>query len=566
MIAGIVAGQGLTPQEFTVTIASGTVSSNLTSFPVMVRLSDMPARFWNNVKSNGGDVRATTTGDVTIPHDLSRFDYEAQDGVLWVRMTVSSASNTSFKITCGDPALEMLASNDANGREAVWQDYEAVYLLGEDSVDRSGNSARLRVLGDPDLFEQTAISGDINCHEGVAADGTYYYGFDDAAIRKFDSSWSLVTENTSLGTGAGNPGIDALGGGDVHGGKLYVAAAAGATQYLAVYSASDLSFIEAFDIQSFASGAADMFYNTEDDLLYTIRWGVGLGDRIIKISPTDGTSQGEILLNTSGGTLSEAQGIVKWRGAFWISDDAADEIYRVETDGTVTHTGLFGTTDPTSEGLCVSPGGDGLLWLTDSGTVEHVRTIKPLDLNLSGGGGVDIWADARLVADLALTGALGTSWTVGASFKPDDTVQRSFLGISATGGYSATANVHCYCDNVGGATIHLGVFDGSNSWFYTSPAQVPSTSVMQRMNLIYDGTTARHLYFNGGNKGTDNTITSRGSGVSHIVIGNPLENIAADAWRGQIGFVYARVGVLSDAWIAAEYANLNTPGTFYSVS
>jgi hypothetical protein len=47
--------------EFSVTIASGTVGEDLTAFPVMVDLQDMPAAFWSNVRSDGGNIRAYST-------------------------------------------------------------------------------------------------------------------------------------------------------------------------------------------------------------------------------------------------------------------------------------------------------------------------------------------------------------------------------------------------------------------------------------------------------------------------------------------------------------------------
>lgn len=50
-----------------ITIPSGTVSTDLTDYRIMLRLSDMPAEFWDYVKSDGGDIRIKTTGVINYP-------------------------------------------------------------------------------------------------------------------------------------------------------------------------------------------------------------------------------------------------------------------------------------------------------------------------------------------------------------------------------------------------------------------------------------------------------------------------------------------------------------------
>jgi hypothetical protein len=519
----------------------------------MVRLSEMPAGFWAHVKSDGGDIRVAEGFDL-IPMDLARFDYDAQDGVLFFRGSLLTASDNEFTIRYGNAALELFAYDDTFGRDAVWADYEAVYLLGETSHNRTGG-ASVRIVGDPDLFEELATSPDINGHEGVATDGTHYYVIDETAIRKYDLSWTLVTQNNSVASGTGNPGINVLNAGAYHDGKLWIPVGAGANRYLATYLASDLSFDAAINVTGLAhDGLSGLAYH--DGLLYGVKfatsssiWKVGL----------DGSAQGTIALSIP---LTSAQDITYWRGAFWIAlDGVPDETFRVELDGTVTSTGMFGSHGTTSAWEGLVGDGDVIRQLDDMGGTEVVRTYAPYDIDLGAGGGGNFWSDARVIGDLASSGVLTSVWTAGVSFAPSDDVQRTPMALAMTG-TSNTGNVQVTVDD--GNSV--GIWDTSNSWLYPSPTVDPATGTSHRINLIYNGTTARHVFYNGGNKATDNTITARGSAIAHLVMGSAFEGGQWESWRGTVGLAYCRIGVLSDDWIAAEYDNLNAPDTFSSLS
>jgi hypothetical protein len=128
------------PFSATIRVPSGTVASDLTNFPVMVRLSDMPARFWLSVQKNGGDIHVKTTGGTVIPHDLVRINCAKREGLLFFKASsLAAASNDDFLITCGDRSLSKLAASDGNGRNAVWSDYAVVWCFDE-MVDRTGTN------------------------------------------------------------------------------------------------------------------------------------------------------------------------------------------------------------------------------------------------------------------------------------------------------------------------------------------------------------------------------------------------------------------------------------------
>jgi hypothetical protein len=532
-----------------VTIPSGTVGSNLTSFPVMVRLSDMPAGFWTRVQENGGDLRAWASGGGSrLPLDVARFDYWDEDGVIFVKTSLTSGSDTVVEIHYGQGSLSALAYTDTNGRNNVWSDYETVALLGETAHNRTGKAATATITGDPDLFELLATSPDVNGHEGVCTDGTHYYVFDSAAIRKYDLTWSLVATQTSLGTG-----ITDLGGGTVYSGVLYVAAGDTGTgnNYLATYQASDLAHIQKFDVSAFADTMSDVCRNPNDGLFYGVLNSDG--SKLVAINGTTGAHGTDITLTS---TITTPNGVTFWHGAFWVASLGDDETYRVETDGTVTVSGVFGSPTGTFAWEGLDAYQDRIYQLEDTGTDEVVYTYSPYDITLGAGGGSSWTTDARIVFPLASSGALGTTWTIGVTIDHSDATARAALTLTETTGTTNRVTIAVE------AGTNLGVWDSSNVWLQFGSPLNPAAGTKYRINAAYDGTTARHLYLNGGSKATDSTITARGSTLSRMVVGNQQADAVLQPWRGELGFAYCRAGVLSDDWIAAEYSNLNAPGTF----
>lgn len=539
----------------TLTIPSDNIRASLTGFPVMVRLSDLPSGFWNNVKADGGDIRATDAVGVIIPHDLSRFDYASNDGVLWVRLDLDIATDVSFNITCGDSALSQLAVADSNGRNAVWADFESVFLLGESAVDRTGGGV-LEITLDPEFFEETATSPDINCHEGIDQDGAYYYGFDSNAIRKYDLSWSLVSTNSDPAGDTGISGVTDCGGGCVANGLIYlVVGDAGGTQnHIAVFNTSDLSYVESFNITTNGLTAADLCYRADTGLLYTIRYNNG--DTIRSFNPSDGSYQSAITLSQ---TLPTPQGITFWRGAFWVnSDDAgADEVYRVETDGSVTNSGLFGpAAKPTTmEGMAVSVDGEGILLLDDTGTPELVRTFKPYDF--AGGGGArfatqDEYCEADWLGSV-------TSFTMGVSIAPDDTTTDHALTYRASSSPVTNRLV-----TLGHGASGVFCWDSAGNGFLYSGVSAPTDGSATRCHVTYDSNYERKVYVSGVMATSDAGIAVLPTDLDILTIGRDDEN-SANYWRGKIGFAYLRSGVLPPEWLAAEQANLSSPSTFYVV-
>lgn len=132
-----------------VVIQSSQVPSDLTDFPILIDLSDLPTTgFWDTVANGGGDIRCfKSDGTTELAREVVSCDTSTDTGELWVKFsgTLSSSSNTTIQIHADGTSSEP-ASDATYGSEAVWSDYIAVWH-GEDANDSTGNSFNLSGSG-----------------------------------------------------------------------------------------------------------------------------------------------------------------------------------------------------------------------------------------------------------------------------------------------------------------------------------------------------------------------------------------------------------------------------------
>jgi hypothetical protein len=544
-------------------IPSGKVAANLTDFVVYVDLANLPDFFWQHVSDNGGDVRVKTSGESPLPTDLVWLDKATKTGALFFRSSLLSASENTFRIEFAT-GLTALDVHDTYGRNAVWQDYKCVTLLGVDPRDRSGHYT-IQVNGDPALFEIVAthtLSEDP--HQGVAWDGTHWYLFHTDAIYKYDSEFNLVSSNTAILTESGLSGVNHICDGTYHAGYLYTVletypSGPYANQHLLKISAADLSIVDITDISAQAHECSSVCYCDRDGYLYITDY---TSDAQIYKYTTGGEYIGTLSLSFSGSEL-EIQGIEWFNDAFWVTSDANDEVYRVEYDGTVITHGLFGTTVTAGylEGICRK--NDRLVVLEDPTSANsYLREWRPLQIAKSGGGGYDQASGTSQYLEIESITSL-TTFTLAAT---------AIFDLK-----EANRAVASYHHNASGVTNNrvtvgfsntnssVGVWDNNNSWLLPSPAVNPTAGVAYRLHAVYNGTTSRRIYVDGALQNTQAAISAIPSNLDHLLLGIEDDSIA-EQFDGKIGFAYLRESVLSDAWIAAEYANLNNPSSFYTLT
>lgn len=116
------------------TVLNGKVDADLTDFPVYVDLSDLPAGFHSNVKTDGSDIRITTSDGVTeCPREVVVYDSSGDTGELHFKApSLANASDTDFYLYYGNANASDNGSTNPFGRTNVWSNgYAGVYHLQE---------------------------------------------------------------------------------------------------------------------------------------------------------------------------------------------------------------------------------------------------------------------------------------------------------------------------------------------------------------------------------------------------------------------------------------------------
>lgn len=98
---------------------------------LQVDLSNMPAAFWSNVKSNGGDIRVTSSdGETELPFHVTNFDAVAETGTLYIG--TSGTLSASYYIYYGNGAASPNTETDTFGAENAFNNIELAYTLDAD--------------------------------------------------------------------------------------------------------------------------------------------------------------------------------------------------------------------------------------------------------------------------------------------------------------------------------------------------------------------------------------------------------------------------------------------------
>lgn len=123
-----------------ISIEGDEVGSTLTNFPVYVDLSTLPAGFHTNVKSDGSDIRVTSSdGETELAREVVAYDSGTDTGELhFLAPSISSSLDTEFYIYYGNSAATDYAPDATYGAENVWVDY--LYVSHDGGlVDSTGN-------------------------------------------------------------------------------------------------------------------------------------------------------------------------------------------------------------------------------------------------------------------------------------------------------------------------------------------------------------------------------------------------------------------------------------------
>lgn len=543
----------------TFTIASGTVSSDLSDFPVKVNLADMPSGFWSAVKSDGGDIRVyAADGTTQLPFDLTLFFKAGKVGELFAKMDVAAASDTVFKIVWGDSSLNLLPATDTYGRNAVWSDYDAVIING--LTNRNGNGHNASITGSGVRFDYinyscTAVGSDVSAHEGVAFDGTYFYVIDTTTIEKYDASWTLLATQSNAISAASLTGSGAnhLGDGCIVGGELFVPietypSGPYSNQWICVFDPSDLSFKRKYDISANAHEAAGICWDPTNSRFVVVDF-TSSGDT--KLHKYDASFSYLGYITTA--SIPSKQGIEFWNDNYYIS---TGNFYRVSLDGSTVETWSSITGSGVNgfmEGLAAK--GDGAFYVLFDGTPSAIYTLSP-DYSQYG------WLKLTGFGYLTITSlSKRTVWTMGAN-EYQGTVQGNNALLSYSDNSSSSGNRATLL--VRGATLNFGAWNSTDSWLDSSGSSLVNGS-RHRAVHTFNGTTNRKIYRDGALTGTDTGTDQRPAGTGDTFYLGGSDSAGSEPFVGSLNYSYLRNGEMTAAWLAAEYASWASTG-FYTVS
>jgi hypothetical protein len=566
---------------YTVTIPSGTVGSDLTDFPVLIRLEDLPSSIWTGVRSDGGNIRAFDVTEATeYPIDVIVINYEAETGTIAVKVpSVTAAADTEFKIIIDDIAEERYARGDTYGQAAVWDDYEAVFMGGESNLNRAKTTGEFEVLGDVNTFENVATIQTFtdDPHQGIAWDRATgdLYTFDNNKIVRYDDTGSVLATNSDPdGDVVSFLGIGTLG--HLCDGTIYddwivipVNNFPSTTRCaIAIFDKTTLAFVTATNVSATDTEISSICYRPDTDRLYTCSWGSSMGTAIgirrwtINASTGAVASDGSLPLDFNA--VGAIQGIEWWNVHFWISDDSRDEIIRLNQDGTGPRdAGLIGLDNGASvtgnfEGICAYK--DGLAYLVDPTSANSYATYaRPWNMGF-GGGGALFGTNDGYIQRTGLTG--GTTFTIGVSVARSAAKQASLLtfrDFSSGGTNDRVTLAHRFVT----PNYNVEMWDNVNSWTTISTPVNSALNTMNRVVGVYSGTT-RSLFCDGVQIGTQAGITARDADFDCLSVGIDDDTVA-ESFDGQLIFAYLRLGALSADWIEAEHLMISDPTTFYSI-
>lgn len=540
---------------FTVTVPSGTVASDLSGFPVIIHLADMPAEFWVGVDASGDNIRAYAADGVTlVPHDVAHIDTVLKVGTMAVRRDVAAASATVFKIGLLASGTAALAATDPNGRNAVWAGYE-VAVIFPSSINRVDGSAP-SVAGAPYEYkwkETKAVT--LTANQGIAFDGTTYYAVSTNALRRYNSTGTLLTTNAdpvgNMVTATGDATLNHCGAPAIVDGQLWVPvekypSGPYVSQYIARFNLTTLALESWTKLTGANREASGFHYDAALGRLYVSDYTNGAS--IPYYNKDTGTYLGELTLTS---TLSSIEGITEVGGKYYVAKSLSSPgIYEIEKSGTVNGLVLLDTYNGTHEGV-FTYGGE--LLTTKSGSdLRHWGLVE------------DLQGWARIHGDpIGYRRSKSTIYTMAVSWLATPTLrQSSVMGVRAV---ASATDRHSGLRRTSGTQI--GWWNTTNGWLHCSPTVVPVIYETYRCVFAQNDTAARKLTVNGTSKGTAASSSPRplDAGDQRYEIAGAVQ-FSTENGYGYFQYAWVRHAYMSDDWIEADHKNFADPASFYTIT
>ena len=546
-------------------------TANQTNFPVLVYISassgitsiDTTCVFDELLSdANRKKIAVTTSDGVTECYvEIERWDTVSEEAWLWVKIpTVAHAADTDIYLYYDKDQADNTTYVGDTGSVAAQSVWDANFRLvhhfsspetsGLSVLDSTSNANNGTPTDDPDWFTEYSLSNDLDCHQGVAFDGTHYYCIDTSALKKFDAAWSEVATSSTPHTNISG-GTDHLGDGCCHNGKLYVVAetyshpcASYSNQYITVWNTSNLNFVSKHNISAQGMEVAGIAIDPDagaNGTLYVVSYCDGT--KIWKYDLSDFSYLGAITLSS---TINYIQGITKVDSFFYISEGATDSIQKVKDDGTIlgkVYTGV-------SEIEGIESFDDKLILLIDTGVDEKLYFLEPVGmldygLDLDGttqhidvGTGVDLNPGTGDFTIEVLFNSENTGWR--ALYTKRKSTVTSIISLRQTD----TLKFGIYCKDSASNSKALYT-DGSvndSIWHYGAAVRNGNN-----LSVVLDLIT----------KNDSGTIDNIDVILAKSIIGMKGDGYSADYFDGLLDEVRISNCVRSEAWRRATYYSIN---------
>lgn len=159
-----------------ITVLATKVAGDHTDFIIPIDLENLDANFHTNVKSDGADIRVTTSdGTTEVPVDVCYYDSANDLGLIIFKGTIDGDDDTDFYLWYGNSSATLPDADATYGRENVYSsEVKGFWWLGTDPtsgvIDRTTN--------DNDLAHTAMDSG--NLTTGNTCIGDKAISFDGA--------------------------------------------------------------------------------------------------------------------------------------------------------------------------------------------------------------------------------------------------------------------------------------------------------------------------------------------------------------------------------------------------
>lgn len=550
-------GGGVT--DFEVTVPSGKVSSNLTAFPLMVDFVDMPSSFWTGVRSDGGNIRAyQSDGSTMLPHDVTFIDTTQEEGRMFIRTDLLTGSDNVIIVRLLDTSETELAPGDTNGQYDVWQDFDGVVVF-PDTQNRVDGGALTAVGANGGAFDWKEVARqDYVAHQGVAYDGTYHYAVDTNYLRKYSTGTTVVASNSNpcgdVNTATGETTLNHCGSPTIIDGQLWIpvevyTAGTYNKQYIAKFSLTDLSFISYIQLTGETRESSALIEDASASPARIYVTDYTNGATIPYFNKSTGAYIGALTLSE---TLSGIQGIADLGGGTWIvsCDDYTSGPIYVESDGTVGDYVFQEWYVGAIEGVSYHAASGTITYDRDTGGVRDYQIVpRTLDWQRKHG----------TVSYLTMT--TSPIWTVAMSWRPTKNLSQSgLIGVNVTGDSSTTARTACTYRSTG----KISIWNSVDGWFES--AVTATVYNKYRVGAQYNGTTHRKVYADGAATLDSGCAQRPASGANMDWFFGASNSYNTETGYGEFQFAWIRKEVMTDAWMAADAANMNSPATFYSIA